>query len=327
MKPEILFMCVIEDADAKARIERRAKITEIASDKAEDVLNNIVGKNAVIVPYTAHMLITKEVIDNGKDLRLVGATYGGTRQNIEDIYCLEKGLTVIHTGASRPRPMAEYALALTLSSLTQIHNYNMYMRTTEPWPRFKYGRTRILHDRKVGIVGFGQIGREIAKTFKFFTDDINVCSKHLTPEEAKALGVKKMPLNEIFSQGEVIILAGGYTPETHHMIGREQFSQMRDNALFVNIARGKMVDQQAMIEAMRDKDIYLALDVFENEPLENDSPLRHSDKALLSPHRANNSIEFERRWQCLADEIERFYDGKRPESALTPDRARSMSES
>jgi phosphoglycerate dehydrogenase-like enzyme len=327
MNPELLFMCKIADADAKARIEKYAIVTEIESDDIEDILANIAGKDGVVVPYTAHMLVTKEVIDQGVSLKLIGSTYGGTRQNIEDIYALEKDLTVIHTGASRPRPMAEYTLALTLSSLLQIHNYNMYMRNSEPWPRFKYGRTRILQNRKIGVVGFGQIGQAIVDIFKCFSDDISVRSGHLTEEKASVMGVKKRELNEIFTECDIIVLAGGYTPKTHQMIGKEQFDLMQDNALFVNIARGKMVDQKAMIKAVENKGIYLALDVFENEPLEDDSPLRENDRILITPHRANNSIEFEERWQCLADEIERFYTGKKPESALTAERARNMSES
>ncbi len=327
MKPNLLFMCEISDAEAKVRIEKVAHVTEVASDQVEDVLANIEGKDGVVVPYTAHKLITKEVVDKGADLRLIGSTYGGTRQNIEDIYCLEKGLTVIHTGASRPRPMAEYTLGLTLSSLMFIHNYNMYMRTDEPWPRFKYGRSRILQNRKVGIVGFGQIGQEIARIFGFFTDNIAVQSNHLSDEKAAELGVVKKDLAGIFSECEIIILAGGYTPATHHMVGKEQFDLMQENALFVNIARGKMVDEAAMVEAVESKQIYLALDVFETEPLPDDSPLRRNDRVLITPHRANNSIEFEQRWQCLADEIEKFYGGQTPDSALTVAKAKVMSES
>jgi D-3-phosphoglycerate dehydrogenase len=327
MKPELLFMCEIADADAKARIEKVATVTEIASTDVADVLANIEGKDGVVVPYSPHKLITKEVVDKGTDLRLVGSTYGGTRQNIEDTYCLEKGLTVIHTGASRPRPMAEYTLGLTLSSLMFIHNYNMYMRTSEPWPRFKYGRSRILYNRKVGIVGFGRIGREIARVFGFFTDNIAVQSNHLTDAEAAEMGVTKKDLAGIFSECEIIILAGGYTPATHHMVGKEQFDLMQENALFVNIARGKMVDEAAMIGAVESKEIFLALDVFETEPLPDESVLRHNDRVLLTPHRANNSIEFEQRWECLADEIGTFYAGGKPDSALTDVTVQVMSES
>ena len=136
-----------------------------------------------------------------------------------------------------------------------------------------------------------------------------------------------MELTEAFAGNEIIILAGGSNAETFHMIGAEQFAAMREDALFVNIARGKMVDQAAMIAAAESKNIFLALDVFENEPLEADSPLRKLDRVLLTPHRANNSIEFEERWKCLAGELECFAAGGVPESALTIDRAKVMSES
>lgn len=327
MKPKYLFMCKIADQEAKSRLERYVDVVEVDSTRYEDVLANVEGKDGLVVPYTDHMLVDKAVLEKGSGLKLVGSTYGGVRQNIDADAAMAKGLTVIHTGASRPRPMAEYALALTLSSLLQIHNYHHYMRSGEAWPRGKYPRTKILFKRKVGVAGLGRIGRGIVELFKCFTDEIAVFSRHLSAEDASALGVEKMELDELFASCEIVLLAGGYTKETHHMVGAKQFELMPDGALFVNIARGGMVDQKAMIEAVQRRDIYLALDVFENEPLEADSPLRGNDRVLITPHRANNSIEFERRWQCLADEIERFATGLKPESALSPERAGTMSES
>ncbi len=327
IKPKYLFMCKVADADAKRRLEKHVEVVEVDSTRYEDLLANVAGKEGLIVPYTEQMLVTKEILALGKDLKLVGATYGGVRQNIDADAALAKGLTVIHTGASRPRPMAEYALSLTLSSLLQIHNYNHCMRSGEAWPRSKYPRTKILFQRKVGIAGLGRIGRGIVELFKCFTGDIAVFSRHLSSEDAAALGVKKMELDELFADREIVILSGGYTKETHHMVGARQFELMPDGALFVNIARGGMVDQKAMIDAVQRRNIYLALDVFETEPLEADSPLRFNDRVLITPHRANNSIEFEQRWQCLADEIERFAAGLKPESALSPERAGTMSES
>ena len=223
--------------------------------------------------------------------------------------------------------MAEYTLALVLSSLLRIADYHHDMVSGEAWPRFKYPRTRILFQRKVAVIGFGRIGSAIVRLFRNFTDDLSVVSRHLTSEEAAAAGVKKVSLDEAFRGSEIIILAGGSNSETFHMVGAEQFAAMQEDALFVNIARGKMVDQSAMIEAAKTKRIFLALDVFENEPLESDSPLRTMERVLLTPHRANNSIEFEQRWNCLADEIGRFAAGERPESALTIERAAAMSES
>ncbi len=140
-------------------------------------------------------------------------------------------------------------------------------------------------------------------------------------------GVRKLPLDELFAACEVVVLAGGHTAETHHLICKEHFARMQPGALFVNIARGRMVCEQDMVEALAERDLYLALDVFEQEPLPADSPLRRSDRVLLVPHRGNTASAFEQRRRCLADEIERFHTGRRPDSALTLDRLGAMSAS
>lgn len=325
---KLLSLCKIADADAKARIAKNYNITELDGPVTEEgVLRQIAGYDAVMVPFTANMLISERVIDAAPGLKLIASTYGGARQNIADVYAIKKGIAVIHTGASRERPMAEYTLALILSSLLRVHCYHHDMTSGEAWPRFKYERTRILHGRSLAVIGLGRIGRAILELCRCFTDDLAVVSQHLTAADAKALGVRKLTLNEAFRSCEVIVLAGGSTAATHHMVGAEQFALMRDQALFVNIARGKMVDEQAMIAAVQTRPIFLALDVFEEEPLAADSPLRACDRVLLTPHRANNSIEFEQRWNCLADDLERFARGETPESTLTVERALVMSES
>lgn len=326
-KPVILFACPIADSDAKARMEQYVEIVELPEATEQAVLERVEGVEGVIVPYTNHPVITRHVIDRGTSLKLVGTTYGGTRQNIDDRYAVQRGLTVIHTGASRPRPMAEFTLGLILSSLMHIHNYHHDMRSGEAWPRLKYPRGRILQDRAVGVIGLGRIGEGIVELLRAFTGKLYVFSRHLSDADAEAKGVRKLSLDDLFATCEVIVLAGGHTAETHHMIRKTHFERMQPGALFVNIARGGMVCEQEMIEALAERDLYLALDVFEQEPLPADSPLRQSDRVLLVPHRGNNAIEFEQRWQCLADEIEQFYTGRRPDSTLTLDRLGTMSES
>ncbi len=326
-KPKFVFACKVADADVRARMAAVCDLIEVEATDPAELGRHVADAVGIIVPYTADPLITREVMDAAPHLRLVGTTYGGVRQNVDDVYALSKGLTVIHTGASRVKPMAEYTLALILSSLLQIHNYHHYMRAGEAWPRTKFPRTRMLQGRSVGVIGYGRIGQGIVDLLKTFTGNIAVRSEHLSTDEASAGGVKKLELDEMFANCEIIILAGGYNPATHHLIRKQHFDRMQDNALFVNIARGKMVNETEMTAAVSERPIYLALDVFENEPLAADSPLRESDRVLLTPHRANNPIEFEQRWQTLADEIERFCRGETPESALTPERAAVMSES
>ncbi len=327
MKPAFLFMCNIADANAKARMQKYIDITEIDEPMVNHILANIEGKEGLIVPYTSHLLVSEDVMDRGKSLKIIGTTYGGTRQNVADEYAIKKGLAVIHTGQSRGRPMAEYTLSMVLASLTQVYNYHHAMRSGKEWPRNDFGRTRILHQRKVGIVGFGIVGQAIASLFKCFTNNIAVRSNHASATELAKQGYQKLELEELFSECEIVILAGGYTSETHHLIRKRHFDLMSNNGLFVNVARGKIVDEVEMILALSSNRLFFALDVFEHEPLLLDSPLRKSDRVLLAPHRANAPVEFELRWQCLADEIEAIYTGKQPSSLLTLDRARSMSES
>ena len=327
MKPKILFTCKIAGEQARARVAAVCELVEIETTAPAELASQVGDVTGIIVPYTPNLLITREVMNAAPNLRLVGTTYGGVRQNVDDTYALEKGLTVIHTGASRVKPMAEYTLALILSSLLQIHNYHHYMHSGESWPRTKFPRTRMLNGRSVGVIGYGRIGKGIIDLLRNFTDDLSVQSNHLSEEDARTDGLKKRSLEDLFANCEIVILAGGYNPSTHHMIQRKHFDLMRENALFVNIARGKMVNEAEMITAVQEREIYLALDVFEEEPLPANSPLRESDRVLMTPHRANNPIEFEQRWQTLAEEIERFAHGERPESALTPERAAVMSES
>ncbi|MFA6962711.1 MAG: NAD(P)-dependent oxidoreductase [Opitutaceae bacterium] len=326
---KLFFACRIEDPAARARIAALGELVEAPeADTPDKIRDAAQGAEILIVPFTAQMLLTADVLDALASLRLVGTTYGGLRQNVDDTRALARGLTVIHTGPTRVRPMAEYTLALALTSLTRVAGYHHAMRSDETWPRMKFGRTRILHQRKVGVIGHGLIGRGIAELFRTFTDHVVVHSEHSTTETLAARGfIKSTSLLAVFRECEVIILAGGHNPKTHQLVRREHFEAMQDEALFINIARGKMVCQADMIAVAAARPIHLALDVFEEEPLEADSPLRTNDRVLLVPHRANAPIEFELRWQFLADELERFSRGERPRTALDPVRAAAMSES
>jgi len=326
MKKKLLSLCPIADADARRRIAEYYDISELPKCTEEELFSRAGTFEALIVPYTVDMLVSERVIDKASNLEIIASSYGGTRQNIADIHAIRKGISVLHTGASRERPMAEYTLALVLCSFLRINNYYHDMCAGE-WPRFKYPRSRILKDRKVAIIGYGRIGRAIASLFRNFTNDIAVVSRHLSQEEAALDGVRTIALDNAFAESEVIILAGGNTSENHHMIGEEQFALMRKDALFVNIARGQMVDEAAMARAAAEKPIFLALDVFETEPLPENSPLRNRENVLITPHRANNSIEFEERWQCLARDLVLLAQGGLPDSVLTEERARTMSES
>ena len=120
MKPRILFACRIADAAARERIQDVCDIVEVETADPGELATHVGDVTGIIVPFTPAPVITREVMEAAPNLRLVGTTYGGVRQNVDYTYALSKGLTVIHTGASRVKPMAEYTLALILSSLLRF---------------------------------------------------------------------------------------------------------------------------------------------------------------------------------------------------------------
>ena len=123
MKKRLLSLCPVADQTAKARIAEYFDITELEKCTEEELFARTGSFEALIVPYTAGMLVSERVIDKSPTLEIIASSYGGTRQNIADIYAIRKGIKVLHTGASRERPMAEYTLALVLSSFLRINNY------------------------------------------------------------------------------------------------------------------------------------------------------------------------------------------------------------
>ena len=123
MKTRLLSLCPIADEAAKTRMAEFYDITELPKCTEEELFDRAGSFEALIVPYTANMLVSERVIDKAANLKIIASAYGGTRQNIADIHAIRKGIAVLHTGASRGRPMAEYTLALVLCSFLRINNY------------------------------------------------------------------------------------------------------------------------------------------------------------------------------------------------------------
>lgn len=143
-----------------------------------------------------------------------------------------------------------------------------------------------LAGQTLGIVGFGHTGQELARLIAPFRIRIIAFSPHADPAKAGAMGVTLVgSLDELLRQSDYVSLHGRLTPQTHRMIGERELSLMKPTALFVNVARGEMVDEEALIRFLRERRIAGAgLDVFETEPLPLSSPLLKLDNVILTPH-------------------------------------------
>ncbi len=139
--------------------------------------------------------------------------------------------------------------------------------------------------KTLGIIGLGASGRELARIIAPFNMRLLAYSPHADPAQAEALGVELTSLENLMSQSDVISLHSNLTPDKYKMISAEHLALMKTTAFFVNVARGALVDQAALVKALQDKKIAGAgLDVFEVEPLPADDPLTKLDNVLLTPH-------------------------------------------
>jgi len=142
-----------------------------------------------------------------------------------------------------------------------------------------------LENKTIGIVGLGKIGRGMVKRVRSFSMRAVACSPSVTKEQASEIGVELMDLEPLLRQSDIVSLHTPLTPQTHHLIGAAQLAMMKKGAYLVNTSRGSVLDEKALVEALRSGNLVgAALDVYESEPPDPDNPLFKMDNVVLTPH-------------------------------------------
>ncbi|RXT05659.1 D-glycerate dehydrogenase [Ammoniphilus sp. CFH 90114] len=183
--------------------------------------------------------------------------------------------------------VADLVMGLILSTARRIPELDQYVKNGQ-WRR---GDDEVLfgvdvHHSTLGIIGLGRIGEAIARRAKLGFD-MNVLYHNRSPktEVEQSLGIRPASLDDLLAQSDFVVLMTPLTPETTHLMGREEFEKMKDTAIFINASRGKTVDEQALIEALETKQIRGAgLDVYEREPIASDHPFLKMPQVVTLPH-------------------------------------------
>lgn len=173
-----------------------------------------------------------------------------------------------------------------------------------------YGKT-------AGIIGASRIGLKTIELLQHFDIEVLLYDPYATPEQAEALGVELVGLDELMARSDVASLHAPSLPSTRHMIDARRLALLRDGATFINTARAAIVDQEALIRELRSGRIRAAIDVTEPEVLPEDSPLYDLPNVLLTPHIAGSvGAERERLGTLIVNEVERFVRGERLKHAV-----------
>ena len=221
------------------------------------------------------------------DLRFISVCGIGT-DSIDLEAARERGITVSNIPGKTAPVVAEHAFGLMFAAAKRAAWYTEKTRAGE-WVKQD---GVFLSDKTVGIVGTGNIGAEMARMCNSFGMNVIAYTFNPSDERAKRLGVRFVDLDELMAQSDVITIHTKLTPDSEKLIGAHEIALMKPTAILVNVARGPIVDEDALVEALNaDRIAGAALDVFENEPLPPGSAITKCEQVVLTPHIADMTPE------------------------------------
>ena len=251
-------------------IVRNSYKRKLTEDEAIELLGeDTIGMIAGIEPLTEH------VFSSAKNLKVVSRCGAGL-DSVELAAAKLHGISVFNTPEAPAQAVAELTMGLMLAALRRICQTDRLLRTNE-WPRMQ---GQLFAAQTVGIIGLGHIGKRVARLSQAFDARVIAHDPHIDPASH---GVESVSLEELFAEANIISLHLPYTTDTHHLLDAKSFTRMKPGSIIINAARGGLIDEAALDEALISGHLGMAaLDVFEQEPYH--GPLIKNDKTILTSH-------------------------------------------
>lgn len=252
----------------------------------EALTANCQNVQVLLVQFTP---VSAATLDQFPALQVLGVLRGGC-ENVDMEEATRRGICVLNTPGRNARAVAECTLGLILSEVRNIARSHASLKGGD-WRREFPNSQAIpeLRGKTVGLVGYGSVGRLVAHYLQAFGSRVVVYDPYLVGDPAPA---EPIDLDTLLAESDVVSLHARLTPENHHLIGAAQLARMKPSAILVNTARSGLVDESALIEALRRGAIMgAALDVFDCEPLGADHPMIQLENVTLTPHLAGSSID------------------------------------
>ncbi len=280
----------------------------------DDVIRAARDADALIIGFVP---ITARVMDALPRLRCV-VRYGVGYETIDVPAATARGIQIANVPDYCIPEVADHAMALLLALARKVIPLDASLRRGE-WATLKTAKpVRRIEGQTLGLIGMGRIGSAVARRALSFGMRVIVHDKYLSPDQAKAAGATLVDLEALLRDADFISIHTPLTPETHHLINAAAIERMKPSAYLINVARGAIVDTQALAEALQAGRIAgAALDVFEHEPLPADHPIRSAPNTILNPHAAWYSEEALTQLQInAAEEVARALRGEPLKNAL-----------
>jgi phosphoglycerate dehydrogenase-like enzyme len=295
---------------------------EVFSTPAADV-NELVDRlrdTLAVINVRAFTIFNAELLDRVPSLRLISILGTGT-DNIDLPAASARGVVVVNTPGANKVSVAECTIALLFDAVKRISQMDRGMRAGE-WKQIKSVDMR---GKTLGLIGLGAIGQEVARMASAFGMRVITWSFNQDRARASSCGAELADFETVLRESHFLSLHLRASPQTQGIIGREQLALLRPGAVLVNTARGALVDTDALVDALKSGQLASAgLDVFTQEPLPADSPLRLLDNVVLTPHAAWVTEETTKRLEKLpVDNILAWLDGA-PTNVVNPEGLQRM---
>lgn len=276
------------------------------SPSAQDEILELVPQTSAII--VGLVPITEKIIEHAPQLRVI-SMYGVGVNHIDLEAARRKGVVVTNCPGSNDQAVADLAMGLMLTVARRIPQFDRDIRAGH-WNKYLGGE---LWQKKLGLIGFGNIAKGVAHRAKGFAMEISAYDPYAAAEVAAAHGVALHSFEALIAESDFVSLHAPLTDETRCMFGSEQFKKMKPSAYLINTARGGLVDEQALYTALRSGEIAGAgLDVFVEEPLR-DSRLVELDNVVLTAHTGTHTKEaIERMGMMAVENVLRVLRGETP---------------
>jgi D-3-phosphoglycerate dehydrogenase len=267
--------------DAGFIVEKETKLPP------EKLAEKIKEADGVIVRSATR--ITAELMDKAEKLRVIGRAGVGV-DNVDVKAATTRGIVVMNAPDGNTITTAEHTIALLVSMARNVPQAHALLQRGT-WDKKNFVGVE-LNGKILGVIGLGRIGRHVAKIAKGFGMNILAFDPFVSPEQAKDFGFESGSLDDVFSKADFLTIHTPVTDETRNIIGKAAFAKLKKGVRLINCARGGLVDENALLEAIENGTVAAAaLDVFSTEPLPNDSPLLNNPKIITTPHLGASTTE------------------------------------
>jgi phosphoglycerate dehydrogenase-like enzyme len=269
-------------------------------------ISRFIGQAEILLTGWGTPPLSDSIIHNAPNLKAIVHSAGSVKTLIPPSV-FERKIAVTNARHALARGVAETTLGLIIASAKMIVPLSRQVQQggwfTEPFKSW----TKELYELKVGVIAASEVGKQLLRLLENFEVHRLVYDPYTDEKTIESFGAWKVGLNDLCSTCDVIAVCAPSTPETYHLLGRDQFKLMKDGVRLINTARGAIIDEEALAESLRAGRLYAMLDVTDPEPPAAESILRTSPYVTLTPHIAGHAANGKKRQgKLVVDEIEKF---------------------